>query len=84
MLNFEITEILKNNHLIHLDVNPESEKILLRDIFDSLSFVQAVVLFEECYNIEFSDEELLMKNGETMEDLIKMIQDKIAAKEGLQ
>lgn len=83
MLDYEITEILKNNHLIRPEVNPESEKILLRDVFDSLRFVQAVVLFEECYNIEFSDEELLMENGETMEDLIKMIQDKIAAKEGV-
>lgn len=82
MMNCEITEILKNNHLIRPEVNPESEKILLRDIFDSLSFVQAVVLFEECYNIEFNDKELLMENDETMEDFIRMIQDKIATKEG--
>lgn len=82
MLDCEIIEILKNNHLIRPEVNPESEKILLRDIFDSLSFVQAVVLFEECYNIEFDDEELLMENDETMEDFIRMIQDKIATKEG--
>lgn len=82
MLNCEITEILKNNHLICPEVNPKSEKILLRDVFDSLSFVQAVVLFEECYNIEFNDEEMLMENDETMEDFIRMIQDKVAAKEG--
>lgn len=80
MLRDDIVKVLEDNNIITSEIKLSFDNVHLHDIFDSLSYIQTIVLFEEKYKIKFDDEELLMETFETLDKLSAVVKDKIANK----
>lgn len=76
-----ILNIIRDN--LALNEMIDSTSYLDEISLDSLSFIKTLVMIEEEFNIEFSDEELNYKKYITIDDLVKKVKEKTDEKNGL-
>lgn len=79
MIAETIIQIIKNSCAYEESVTFESDLKLLS--LDSLTFVGIIVEIEDFFGIEFNVDEISISVWETVEDIVKNVEEKLNAKE---